>query len=205
MGSLSSIPFLHPGSFIDAQLTLDASSLPSDLVAWAHRFRDSGRLAAWPQRDWDALLSLIDLAEETLTNDENSPRVVLTHGDFNPKNILIDPVDCGIAGLLDWEFAHAGSIHTDFGNVTRFERDDRLVGPMIEGFVDWAPGHIRAPFEHGRAMDLWALVEMAGRIPGNPVCDFATTLLLAQVRDQDLQAWPWRTARVDPADAHAVP
>lgn len=47
---------------------------------------------------------------------------MLPHSDFNPKNILIDPSDCGIVGILDWEFAHAGSIHTDFGNFTRFER-----------------------------------------------------------------------------------
>jgi aminoglycoside phosphotransferase (APT) family kinase protein len=205
MGSLSSIPFLHPGSFVDAQLTLDASGLPSDLAAWAHRFRDGGRLAAWAERDWHALLSLVDLAEETLSNGENAPRTVLSHGDFNPKNILIDPADCAIVGLVDWEFAHAGSVHTDFGNISRFERDDRLLDPMIEGFVDWAPGHIRAPFEYGRAMDLWALIELAGRTPSNPVCDLATALLLAQAQDQDLQAWPWRTSRVDPVEADAVP
>lgn len=205
LGSLSGIPFLRFGMFADADLTLAPAGAPTDLAAWAQHFRSAGRLAAWGERDWRSLLALIDIAERSLDDGQNDARVVLAHSDFNPKNILIDPTDCGIVALLDWEFAHAGSIHTDFGNFTRFERDDRLVDPMIEGFVDWSPGHIKGPFEHGRAMDLWALVELAGGTPSNPVRELAAQLLLAQVRDQDLQAWPWDAARVDPAGADAVP
>ncbi|MBA2561244.1 MAG: hypothetical protein H0V07_15435 [Propionibacteriales bacterium] len=76
---------------------------------------------------------------------------------------------------------------------------------MIEGFVDWAPGHIRSPYEHGRAMDLWSLIELAGTVTENPVRRLASVLLLAQVRDQDVDAWPWPTDRVDPAELDAVP
>jgi aminoglycoside phosphotransferase (APT) family kinase protein len=204
LGCLSSIPFLRFGRFADADLTLTTHGMPIDLTSWAERFRATGRLAAWSDRDWMGLLALIDRAEDLLEDAENERRVVLAHSDFNPKNILIDPFDLGIVGILDWEFAHAGSVHTDFGNLTRFERDDRLVGPLIEGFVDWAPGHIRDPFGHGRALDLWALIELAGG-SRNPVGDLATTLLQAQSRTQDLNAWPWPTSRVDPADADAVP
>lgn len=205
LGSLSSIPFLRFGLFADADLTITSDGAPTDLAGWAQHFRDTGRLAAWAEQDWHDLLAVIDIAERTLDDGQNEGRVVLAHSDFNPKNILIDATDCGIVGLLDWEFTHAGSIHTDFGNFTRFERDERLVDPMIEGFVDWAPGHIRGPFEHGRAMDLWALVELAGGTPSNAVRELATQLLLAQVREQDLAAWPWDVARVDPAGADAVP
>lgn len=205
LGCLSRVPFLRSGHFTDADLTLSATGLPSDLTAWAERFRDTGRLAAWSQADWQSLLELVDLADSTLADGQNHPRVALAHSDFNPKNILVDPTDSCIAGILDWEFAHAGSIHTDFGNFTRFERDDRLVDPMVEGFVDWAPGHIRSPFEHGRAMDLWALIELAGRTPSDPVGELATTLLLAEAREHSLWAWPWPTDRVDPVDADAVP
>lgn len=205
LGCLSGIPFLRFGQFADAGLRIASGQLPSDLAAWAQHFRDTGRLASWPEVDWQALQSLIELGEQKLDDSPNSPRVVLAHSDFNPKNILVDPVDCGIVGLLDWEFAHAGSIYTDFGNFIRFERDDRMVGPLIEGFVDWAPGHIRDPYGHGRATDLWALIELAGRTRPNPVCDLATTLLLAQARRHSLDAWPWPTARVDPVDADAVP
>lgn len=198
LGSLSSIPFLRFGMFADADLTVTTDGMPADLAACAQTFRDTGRLAGWAEQDWRKLLALIDTAERIIDDGQNDARVVLAHSDFNPKNILIDPTDCGIVGLLDWEFAHAGSIHTDFGNFTRFERDDRLVDPLIEGFVDWAPGRIRAPVEHGRAMDLWALVELAGGIPANAVRELAAQLLLAQVREQDLGAWPWDAPRVDP-------
>lgn len=199
LGSLSSIPFLRCGRFADADLTLTTDGMPTDLLRWAQTFRDTGRLAAWAEEDWLKLLALIDIAERTLDDRQNQPRVVLAHSDFNPKNIIVDPTNYGIVGLLDWEFAHAGSIYTDFGNFTRFERDERLVGPMIEGFVDSAPGHIRSPFEHGRAMDLWALVELAGGRPANGVRERATQLLLAQSQEQNLEAWPWDAPRVDPA------
>jgi aminoglycoside phosphotransferase (APT) family kinase protein len=205
LGSLSGIPFLHFGEFTDARLAIAPPGLPTELSDWARRFRDTGRLAAWAEADWRLLLSLIDLAEDMLTDGQDSARVVLAHSDFNPKNILVDPTDLRFVGLLDWEFAHAGSINTDFGNFTRFERDDRIVGPLIEGFVKWAPGHITEPFGNGRAVDLWALVELAGRTPVNPVGELATALLLAQAREQSLDAWPWPTSRVDPVDADAVP
>ncbi len=198
LGSLSSIPFLRFGMFADADLTVTTDGMPTDLAAWAQSLRDTGRLSAWAEQDWLKLLALIDIAEGIVDDGQNDARVVLAHSDFNPKNILVDPTDCGIVGLLDWEFAHAGSIHTDFGNFTRFERDERLVDPMIEGFVDRAPGRIRGPVEHGRAMDLWALVELAGGAPSNAVRELAAQLLLAQVREQDLQAWPWDAPRVDP-------
>jgi aminoglycoside phosphotransferase (APT) family kinase protein len=205
LGCLSGIPFLRFGTFEDADLRLTSRQLPTDLAAWAQHFRDSGRLGGWAEGDWRALQGLVVLGEQRLDDSPNEDRVVLAHSDFNPKNFLIDPVGGGIVGLLDWEFAHAGSIYTDVGNFIRFERDDRIVGPLIEGFVDSAPGHILDPSGHGRAIDLWALIELAGRTPPNPVCELATTLLLAQAREQSLDAWPWLTARVDPADADAVP
>ncbi len=206
LGSLSGIPFLRSGSFVDSDLSLSRQPMPADLAEWAQRFRGlGGLLAAWQEKDWKDLLTLVDDAEDCLSDGQNAHRVVLAHSDFNPKNILVDPRDCGIVGVVDWEFAHAGSMHTDFGNFTRFERDSRLEEPMIEGFVDWAPGHIRDPFTHGRAIDLWALIELAGRSAPNPVCELANTLLLAQARERDLSAWPWPVRRVDPPWTDAVP
>jgi aminoglycoside phosphotransferase (APT) family kinase protein len=199
LGTLSNIPFVRHGMFVDADLGLSNDGLPDDLAAWAQHHRDDGRLAAWADADWVGLRELVDLAGEVL--DEAGPyddRAVLVHSDLNPKNVLLDVEGLDVVALVDWEFAHAGSIHTDFGNFTRFERDDRLVEPLIEGFVDTAPGHIRDPFGHGRAMDLWALIELAGRAKSNPVTDLATELLLAQVRSRDLDAWPFEEPRVSP-------
>lgn len=206
LGALSCTPFLESGFFTDARLTVSGGGLPHDLAEWADLHRRTGRLASWPERDWQALTELVDQAQNLLDSDvARSPdRTVLVHGDFNPKNILVHPDDGVVTGLVDWEYAHAGSIHTDFGNFTRFERDDRLVDPMIEGFVDSAPGHIRAPFEHGRAVDLWAMIELAGRTPPNAVCELASRLLLEQARTGRLHAWPWKAGRVDPAGAKPV-
>jgi aminoglycoside phosphotransferase (APT) family kinase protein len=206
LGTLSGVPFLESGFFTDAWLTVSSGGLPHDLPEWAASHRETSRLASWPERDWQALSELVDTAQDLLDADtaRGPARTVLAHGDFNPKNILVDPRDAIVTGLVDWEFAHAGSIHTDFGNFTRFERDERLVQPLVEGFVDAAPGHIENPFDHGRAIDLWALIELAGRTPPNPVCELASRLLLEQARTGRLSAWPWKGRRVDPMVAEHV-
>ena len=206
LARLSHIPFLGLGMFADPQLALTAEGMPSDLAEWAQHFRDTGRLAAWTQRDWDALRDLVDHAQEILDDAfADKGRFVLVHSDFNPKNIRLDaydPVhDPAVVALLDWEFAHAGSLYTDIGNFTRFERDERLVEPLIEGFVDQAPGYLHDPIERGRAADLWALLELAGGTRTNAVRALAAELLLAQARAGRLDAWPWDTTRAVPAAA----
>jgi hypothetical protein len=103
-----------------------------------------------------------------------------------------------VVALVDWEFAHAGSIYTDVGNFSRFERDDRLLELMIDAFVQAAPGQVPNPRANGRAADLWALVELAGGVPSNPVRELATELLVAQARAGDLGAWPFAEDRVSP-------
>ena len=41
----------------------------------------------------------------------------LVHGDFRPDNLLVE--GGRISGVLDWEFAHAGSPYEDVGNLMR--------------------------------------------------------------------------------------
>lgn len=206
LGSLSGIPFLRPGLFTDATLAVESADMVGDLHDWADRHRDSSRIATWAEDDWRALEALVDDAQRLL--DDRSagtpPCTVLVHSDFNPKNILVDPVTCDVTGLVDWEFSHAGSPYTDIGNLTRFDRDERLLGPLVEALVDSAPAGLDEPVRQGRAMDLWALIDLAGRTVANPVTALATELLLAQARSGDLAAWPWQTARVDPAAEHPV-
>ncbi|MBA2558459.1 MAG: aminoglycoside phosphotransferase family protein [Propionibacteriales bacterium] len=206
LGLLSGIPFLQPGFFTDTALRVGQDGMAGDLGEWAHHHRVTGRLASWSEQDWRALLGLVDDAQRLLDGEaaRTPGRTVLAHSDFNPKNILVDPVTCEVTGLVDWEFAHAGSVYTDVGNFTRFERDERLVGPLVEAFVDQAPGCLVDPIRLGRAMDLWALLELASRPAAHPVAAQAARLLLAQARAGDLAAWPWQTPRVDPAGAGAV-
>jgi aminoglycoside phosphotransferase (APT) family kinase protein len=171
------------------------------LAAWAQQARDTGRVSTWSEPDWAGLRELVDIAGDELDRaGRYDDRAVLVHSDFNPKNIRLDPESLDIVGLVDWEFAHAGSIHADFGNFTRFERDERIVDPFLEGFVDSAPGHIRDPFTRGRAVDLWALIELAARPTSNPVAELAAELLLAQARERSLRAWPFEGDRVSARD-----
>ena len=63
---------------------------------------------------------MVDEAEDVLADGVR--RVCLVHSDFNPKNLLVDPETARITGLIDWEFAHAGSPYADLGNLLRFSR-----------------------------------------------------------------------------------
>ena len=206
LGALAGIPFLAPGFFVDAQLAVSSAGMPDDLAEWAALHRDTSRLASWPESDWRALQRLVDTAQRLLDDGAGQvpARFVLVHSDFNAKNILVDPESCAVVGVVDWEFAHAGSLHADLGNLTRFERDERLVGPLLDSLATSTSGSRPQPLKHARAMDLWALIELAGRAPGNPVAAHAETLLLAQAWSGDLMAWPWAGSRVDHGGAGHV-
>jgi len=200
LNALAGIPFLRSAGFADGDLGLSTDALPRDLQEWAEGLRTRGRLSSWSAPDWGALLDLVDTAEGLLADDADTrgSRVVLVHSDLNPKNILIDPATCAVSAVLDWEFAHAGSPYTDLGNLCRFERDHRLVAPLLDSLTHVPAGGGRRQLQLGRAADLWALLELAGRPEPGPVPDLATRLLLAQARAGDLDAWPWRTSRVTP-------
>lgn len=63
----------------------------------------------------------------------------LTHGDFNPTNLLVD--DAGeVSAILDWEFAHAGTIWADLGNLLRTRAECPLppyfVPALLESLSD---------------------------------------------------------------------
>ena len=200
LNTLSGIPFLRFAMFTDGDLTLSTEELPSDLQSYAEELRSTGRLSTWPEADWRALSSLVDSAEDLLAEDAVSrpARAVLTHSDLNPKNILVDPATSTVSAVLDWEFAHAGSPYADLGNFGRFERDPQLVGALLATLVNTGPGGAAHHLRLGRATDLWALLELAGRPRPGPVPDLATELLLAQARSGDLAAWPWPASRVAP-------
>ncbi|MCA0988336.1 phosphotransferase family protein [Guptibacillus algicola] len=59
--------------------------------------------------------------------DESEARLV--HGDFNGLNILIEGTE--VSAVLDWEFAFAGSIYLDIGNMIRYDHF-----PNMESFED---------------------------------------------------------------------
>ena len=94
----------------------------------------------------------------------------LVHGDFRIGNLLVDP--SGLAGVLDWEFAHLGDRHEDLGWVTvrdwRFEQDSRPVGG-VGSLDDYLAGYSSSG---GAPVDRDALVwwELLGNLRWAVTC-----------------------------------
>ena len=186
LARLGQMPFLRPGMFLDGDLNV--GSLPEDdLTAWVRRHLSA--LEEWAEQDRAALLAVAEDAQAVL---DEVTRFCLVHSDFNAKNILVDPDTGEVTGLLDWEFAHAGSPYTDLGNLLRFERDPDLVAALFDRYLDLMPrGPDRATvMERARAADLWALVDLAARREANPVARQAHDLLLGLARSGDLHDGP---------------
>ena len=64
----------------------------------------------------------------------------LVHGDFNPTNILVDNGE--LSGVLDWEFAHAGTLWMDVGNLLRDlpgQCHDDVIAGLADGGIDVPP------------------------------------------------------------------
>ena len=80
----------------------------------------------------------------------------LVHGDFRPDNLLA--ASGRITGVLDWEFAHAGSPYMDIGNLLRHFGDSAAThvgsGLRDEGFP--LPGDWR---ERAQLLDLGSHLE----------------------------------------------
>jgi aminoglycoside phosphotransferase (APT) family kinase protein len=64
---------------------------------------------------WEELGSLLSKQDDLHSEAWFPP--CLVHGDFNPTNLLVRGDD--VAGVLDWEWAHAGDPLSDFGNLLR--------------------------------------------------------------------------------------
>jgi aminoglycoside phosphotransferase (APT) family kinase protein len=186
LARLNGIPFRHPGDLVDADLHVDPRSLPADsLVAWAEQHLDGGPLAQWDAAERQALLRVADHADTLL---ETTDRWCLAHSDFNAKNLLVDPTSGAVTGLLDWEFAHAGTPYTDLGNLLRHERDRELTEPLLERFRSLAPPPPDDLVDRARSADLWALIELASRAGQHAPADRAHDLLRAVANAEDLHA-----------------
>jgi aminoglycoside phosphotransferase (APT) family kinase protein len=194
LGRLAQMPMARAGQFTDASLRI--RPWDAGLEDWIRQQRAEPGLASWPEADYRGLLAVGRAAQETL--DEVS-RACLVHSDFNPKNLLADPASGALTGLLDWEFAHAGTPGTDLGNLLRFDREPEFAGAVLDGYLEVA-GHLDglaglAPEAAGdlllgraRAADLVALAELAGRAGENPVARRAAAQLRAIAASGDLHA-----------------
>ncbi len=145
------MPFGDFGMFVGADLGVSTHGVPSDLAEFARYQRDNGRIASWRDDDFDALTRLVDLAGDVsdAAAAESLARSVLVHSDFNAKNLLVDLETSQVCGVLDWEFAHAGSPYADLGNLTRFDREPTLVESTVATLVAARPEARRRPAPGG--------------------------------------------------------
>jgi aminoglycoside phosphotransferase (APT) family kinase protein len=183
LARLAQMPMLRPGLFVSGDLRLEP--LPSDdLTEWvaAHRER-----LGLERGEYDGLVAVAEHAQTLLDATE---RCCLVHSDFNAKNLLVDPADGTVTGLLDWEFAHAGSPFEDLGNLLRFDRDPVFAGAALASYASLVPDAPADLLDRARAADLFALVDLAARHGENPVADRARALLREIGRRRDLHATP---------------
>lgn len=185
LAMLGQMPFLRAGFFVDGDLTLGPTpDAAHDLVEWVERHL-SGALAAWSSEDQSSLLAVADRAQGRL---DTVDRHCLVHSDFNPKNMLVDPRTGTITGLLDWEYAHAGSPYADLGNLLRFDREPAFISSVLAAYVGSAPPAPVDLVDLARSADLWALVDLAARRDRNPVARRAHDRLLTIARTGDVHA-----------------
>ncbi|TCO23308.1 aminoglycoside phosphotransferase (APT) family kinase protein [Kribbella steppae] len=166
---LSGMPFLTFGEFRDGDLAIEPFGF-GDLEAF-FQSRDLG----FDQKQVEGFGQVIRYAEDVQA--EGVDRVCLVHSDFNPKNLLVDPATARLTGLIDWEFAHAGSPYTDLGNLFRFCDDPVLAGAVLS-VVRGSGLDLGEPLvDLGRAADLWALLELAARSAEHEIAAAAHALV----------------------------
>jgi aminoglycoside phosphotransferase (APT) family kinase protein len=188
---LSGMPFLDFGEFRGRELTIEPFDA-GGLTQWFNKYVEDLGLT----RDQaDSMESVLDLAEDLAASGVD--RACLVHSDFNPKNLLVDPESAEITGLIDWEFAHAGSPYTDLGNLLRFCEDPVLGAAVLRVVREKGPDLGDRLVERGRAADLWALIDLASRSASNPVAAAAHTLITRIADTGDLAG-----GRIDPDGLH---
>jgi aminoglycoside phosphotransferase (APT) family kinase protein len=146
VAQLSNIRFEQSGDLTTTESgTLVVEPWPfSDFFQWALFESPAGpRLGSLRDR-------LRSFLETTASRYPDPWHQHLVHADFNPTNLLIAETG-DLTAVLDWEFAHAGSIWFDLGNLLRHRPSqplpDYFIPPLLEGLTDAGvtlPSHWRA-------------------------------------------------------------
>ncbi|MFI5619638.1 phosphotransferase [Streptomyces sp. NPDC051567] len=112
----------------------------------------------------------------------------LVHGDFNPKNVLVQrrAGQWAVAAVLDWELAFSGSPLFDVGNMLRFAHE--YPPAFTRGFVDgFRGGNGRLPADWrrlSRTLDLFALADILTAPPDPAYFARAHTVLRRSAADR---------------------
>lgn len=121
---------LAPDGGYDASVDGQLAWLNKTLGRDQARDRVGGELA-------EAISAFVRRKGEALSH-EWARRPTLSHGDFDPTNIMVSRAGIGfaIAAVLDWEFAFAGGPAYDFGHMLRPPLGDQaaFVGGLCAGY-----------------------------------------------------------------------
>jgi aminoglycoside phosphotransferase (APT) family kinase protein len=174
LARLSGMPMLRAGTFVDSSLRIEPFPAEvTDLLEWLDAHESA--LALAPD-ELDGLRTVAAAAQADLDTVE---RACLVHSDVNPKNLLVDPDTLEVTGVVDWEYAHAGSPYSDLGNLLRFDREPAFAAGVLGEYAARLDVDAHGALELARAADLFALVELASRRGQNPVADRAHARLRA--------------------------
>ncbi len=182
LGRLGHLAQPRAGIFVDRSLVpqdlpVEARDLPSWLDA------HSERLTSLLGEDVAAALRTVAAGAQDLIDEDR--RVCLVHGDLNARNLLVDPVTLEVTGVLDWEFAMAGSPYSDLGNLLRVPGSPALADAVVVAYREFMPHALALPpgdlLDRARAADLYAVVELAAREEETEVVVRARELLAAAV------------------------
>lgn len=185
LARLAGMPMLRAGAFVDSDLRIEPFDAEgADLTLWVRKYAERLDLAP------GELAGLEEVAEGAQADLDGVRRVSLVHSDFNPKNLLVDPETLEVTGLVDWEFAHAGSPYADLGNLLRFERAQPLSDAVVAAYAERLGEDPSRAIDLARAADLFALIELASRHGQNLVADAALAVLRAIGAGRDRHAYP---------------
>jgi len=115
--AISSFEFDHPGFLTAAPSLQVGAPLPGFESYIVSCFEEQGGAA---RAGGDFATRAIAFVRDNLAyvpDDSDGARLV--HGDFKPSNLLVDPEDGHVTGVLDWEFAFAGSPLFDLATLLR--------------------------------------------------------------------------------------
>ncbi|WP_161987467.1 phosphotransferase family protein [Prescottella subtropica] len=97
---------------------------------------------------------------------------VVVHGDYSPKNLLVDPANPQIVRVLDWEVVHAGAPEFDLAFLVSHLRAKAAHMPdrahELRNLEDKFLGAYRLPFDvqwYGRILGALLIARVYGRSP----------------------------------------
>jgi hypothetical protein len=123
LSEIRKIKFTKSGFFND-DLVIDVplKITPDTFLSFMEEFLIEGKTSHWLGKELTSKLwKFIQMNTHFLENIDVDPALV--HSDYNGLNILVseDKDHCEVTGIIDWEFAFAGSVYVDIGNMIRYE------------------------------------------------------------------------------------